>query len=893
MIMDWHAITLEEVISRLGCDRRNGLNAGEAAWRLKRDGRNELPDHGTRGAWPILRAQIASTMLVLLVVAASVSALLRDFVDAGAILAILIVNIALGFFQEHRADRSIAALRKLAVPRCKVIRSGSLAEVDPAELVAGDLIPLEAGARVPADGRLVEAAALRAEESSLTGESAAVDKDVGRIGDLEAPVGDRRNMVFLGTMIVAGRGLAVVTAAGMSTELGRIAQSLLMVCETQTPLQRRLEQMSRGLGAAAVGVVLVFFAVGLLLGEAPRLMFLTAVSMAVAAVPEGLPTVIIAALAIAARKMLARNALVRKLTAVESLGSVTVICCDKTGTLTENLMVAAALYTEGGRVAVQPGKTPQDRPSVLLLAAGALCNDAHLTSSRGGHAAATGDPTEAALVVAAADYGLPKPMLEKAFPRVDERPFDSGRKTMSTVHSVDIRKLRTLSPELTSAAQCEGVIFVKGSVESLLPACSRIQDGETQRPMAEETRQRILSREAALAAEGMRVIGVAWRPLDDATAGGARDREHDLIFIGMAGLADPPRSGVKQAVGACREAGIRVAMITGDHPLTAASVARELGIALGKRILTGRELMSMPDRELERIAEDISIYARVSPEHKLKIVSALKARGHIVAMTGDGVNDAPALKSADIGVAMGITGTDVAKQAAAMVLLDDRFPTIVAAVREGRVVYDNIRKFLKFLMTTNAGELMIMLVAPALGMPLALTPIQILWVNLLTDGLPALALSFEDGEADVMERPPRPPQESLFNGRMLAHIAWVGTFMASLALLSGWTAWKSGEADWQSELLTVLVLTQMAHVLAIRSEHSWFSGRRSGPNGLLLAAVALTAALQAAILYIPALRFILGTAPLSWTALSRVLACASAVYAAVELEKAAYEHRPT
>ncbi len=829
-------------------------------------------------------------MFALLAVAAVVSALLRDFTDAAAISAILLINVVLGFTQEYRADRAIAALKKLAVSRCKVLRSGSLLEIDPGDLVEGDLIPLEAGVRVPADARLIQAATLRCEEASLTGESEPVEKEIAVVDDQDAPLGDRRNVVFLGTAIVAGRGLAVVTATGMRTEMGRIAESLGRTPEGLTPLQHKLEKAARSLAMAAVAIVVVFFVVGILRGEPLKLMFLTAVSMAVAAVPEGLPAVIVATLGIAARRMLTRNALVRKLTAVEGLGSVTVICSDKTGTLTENRMTAAALNLGSRQDSLDQNSMITDAHSALTLAAAALCNDAALVSQEDGQIKVSGDPTEAALVAVAARLGLPKHSLERAFPRLDENPFDSSRKRMSTAHSINSKELSALTEPhlreiLATAGLIDGVVFVKGSIEGILHVCTRYWGTAGPESVTDSWRTRILTGEGDMAATGMRIIGVAYRPLTNTATDASHDYENGLTFLGFFGLLDPPRPDVKDAISACRVAGIRTIMITGDHPLTARSVAKDLGIPEGDRILTGRELITMTEPELEKIVNDVSIYARVSPEHKLKIVTALQARGHVVAMTGDGVNDAPALKKADIGVAMGITGTDVAKEAAAMVLLDDRFPTIVAAVREGRVVYDNVRKFLKFLMTTNVSELAIMLLAPALGMPLPLTPIQILWINLITDGLPALALGFEAAEPGIMERPPRPAAEALFDRRMVTHIVWVGTLMSVLVLSVGKSSWKSGSANWQSQVLMTIVLTQMAHILAIRSESSAFRPMGRSRNKFLLAAVALTIGLQLAILYVPLLRPVFGTRPLTAIEFLRALGCAAVISAAVELEK--------
>jgi Ca2+-transporting ATPase len=843
-------------VARVAAERRPpGLDEAEAARRLARDGPNALLERPRRGAWAMLRDQAASAMVLLLLAAALLSAALGDALDAAVVGVILALNLALGVVQEYRADRSMAALKKLDVSRAKAVRSGRLREVAHSEIVRGDLVALEAGARVPADGRVVEAAGLRLEEASLTGESEPVDKAQGEA-------------VFLGTSVVAGRGLAVVERTGMATELGRVAASLQAVAEGPTPLQRRLEGVARALAWASLAVVGVFLAAGLLAGQPARLLFMTAVGMAVAAVPEGLPAVIAVALAVAARRMLGRRALVRRLASVETLGSVTVICSDKTGTLTQNRMAVAAVEPadEGGLPA--------------LLAALALCNDAVPTPS-----GAVGEPTEAALVEAAAAAGLPKAALESGWPRVGEMPFDAGRKRMSTVHAAGAAAgpaAEAIGPLLSGAGGAGAIVLTKGAAESVLRRCSRLLGRTGERPLTDEDRARLAAADDRMSAAGLRVLAAAYRPLAEAPAPGG-DYEDDLVFLGLVGLADPPRPEAARSVAACRAAGIRPVMITGDHPLTALAIARALGID-ASAVVSGAEVASLSARALERRAAETSVFARVSPEHKLRIVAALQARGEIVAMTGDGVNDAPALKKADIGVAMGRAGTDVAKEAAAMVLLDDHFETIVAAVREGRAVYDNIRKFLKFLTATNAAELALMLVGPALGMPLPLTPLQILWVNLLTDGLPALALGFEPAEADVMRRPPRPPSQPLFTRDVVLHVAWAGLLMAGLSLWAGWRSWSGGQPQWRSAVLATLVLTQLAHALAIRAERR--SALRAAPSPILFAAVAATAALQGALFAFEPLRRAFATAPPSPGELGFALASAAAVFAAVELEKA-------
>ena len=876
---DWYQLEADEVVRRLETDAARGLGREEAARRRARHGPNELVERGAHGPWQILREQLTSTMVVILIVAAVGSAAVGDLKDAVAILVIVVLNAALGFSQEYRAERAMAALKRLAVPSVRVRRDGVMETVSARELAPGDVVLLEAGNVVPADCRLLESANLRTQEAALTGESEPVDKSPRALPEADLPIGDRRNILYQGTVVTYGRGAAVVVETGMRTQLGSIAELIQSVGPEQTPLQRRLAQLGRVLALAALAIVALVFLLGLLRGEELTLMFLTAVSLAVAAVPEGLPAVVTIVLALGAQRMLRRRALIRRLPAVETLGSVTIICSDKTGTLTENRMTVTVLEAAGQRADVRD-RDPTPPPALaLLLTGGALCNDAELRGEEG-----VGDPTEVALVVAAARHALRKEDLERALPRVAEAPFDSERKLMTTVH-----RLAGGAPGLLDHGpfgDAPFVAFTKGAVDQLLDVAREVWAEGRREPLGDDWRGRIAGANDQLAQGGMRVLGVAFRPLATAPAEATPAAlERELVFVGVCALIDPARPEVKDAIATCREAGIRPVMITGDHPLTAAHIARELGIAGEERVLTGRELDRLSVEELERDAERVSVYARVSPEHKLKIVRALQQRGHVVAMTGDGVNDAPALKKSDIGVAMGVTGTDVAKEAADIVLLDDNFTTIVAAVEEGRIIYDNIRKFIKYLATTNSAEIALMLIAPLLGMPLPLLPLQILWVNLVTDGLPALALGVEPAERDTMRRPPFHPGESIFAGGMGAHIVWVGLLMAAVALGTGYWYWRGADEHWQTMVFTVITLSQLGHVLAIRSWRDSLFRIGVTSNKPLLAAVALMVVLQLAIIYLPTLQRFFRTVPLPPRDLAVCLLASSLVFWAVEAEK--------
>jgi P-type Ca2+ transporter type 2C len=901
----WHTSEAAEVLRALGTDAASGLSNEEADRRLEEQGTNELVDRGTRSPWALLWDQFTSTMIVILIVAALASALLGDYEDSIAIAVIVVLNAALGFGQEYRAERAMAALQQLSAPRVKVRREDRVREISASELVPGDVVLLEAGNLVPADGRLLEAPNLRVQEAALTGESEPVEKNPAALEEEDTPLGERADMVYSSTLVAMGRGLFVVTETGMASELGKIAAMIQATDREQTPLQRRLSQVGKVLALAALAIVGVVFALGLLRGEDLEVMFLTAVSLAVAAVPEGLPAVVTIALALGAHRMFRRRALIRKLPAVETLGSVTVICSDKTGTLTQNRMTVTVLDVADHTVELdevrladsEPGAdggTPlaigEDSTLALLLAGGALCNDSLLEDHEEDDFRAVGDPTEGALVVAAARAGLKKPEIEIALPRVGEVPFDSGRKRMTTVHEVvsgsgseNLGALKSvLNAELGSVSY---IAFTKGAVDRLLEISSEVwtDDGQIE-PLTEGWRERISAANEQLAGDGIRVLGVGLRHLRSFD-GDCERQERNLTFLGIIGMIDPPRSEAKDAVETCKRAGIRPVMITGDHPLTARHIATELGIAEEGRILTERDLSSLAGEDLVDLVEEVPVYARVSPEHKLDIVEALQEKGHIVAMTGDGVNDAPALKKADIGVAMGVTGTDVSKEAADMVLTDDNFATIVAAVEQGRVIYDNIRKFIKYLLTSNSAEILVMLVGPFLGLGLPLLPLQILWINLVTDGPPALALSAEPAEQGIMRRPPRPPDESVFARGLGRHVVWVGVLMALVSLATG--LWYSQIAPeiWQTMVFTTLTLSQLSHVMAIRSgDESLF---RVGlfSNTPLLGAVALTFVLQLLAIYTPFFQRFLETEALPLADLAIAVALSTIIFWAVEVEK--------
>ncbi|MBI4351625.1 MAG: cation-translocating P-type ATPase [Elusimicrobia bacterium] len=874
--VNWCRLAAPGLLTELGSSR-SGLSAAEAALRLARYGPNSLKEKPKRGALAMFLAQFKDFMIGVLIAAALVSGAIGEMLDAAVIAAIVVLNAVMGFVQEHRAQKAMEALKKLAAPSALVLRDGTAVSVPAAALVRGDIVLLEAGSLVPADLRLLEAASLKTEEAPLTGESLSVEKHALPIPGDDLPLGDRRNMAYSGTAVSYGRGLGVVTATGMTTELGKIAGMLQDEEEVDTPLQRRLTAFGKKLAWVIFVICGIVFVSGLLRGEPPAFIFLTAVSLAVAAIPEALPAVMSIALALGAARMVKHRALVRKLLAVETLGSITYICSDKTGTLTQNKMTAEEVFLSGA--ALRPGVPPAPLAPLysMLLRAGALNND-----SRYAPGGWTGDPTETALCVLASGGGHEKPALDAAFPRLAELPFDSARKQMTTFHS-------------GALDGGEGGYFsvTKGAAENLLENSAGVltPDGVS---AAGKDGMRAAAEE--MAARGLRVLGLAFRRWD-ALPGKPRaeEAEKGLIFLGLVGIDDPPREEVKAAVAECAEAGIVTVMITGDHPVTARNIAERLGILNpgdAAAMLTGRELDALPPEEFARRIEGIRVYARVAPEQKLRIVKALQEKGHFAAMTGDGVNDAPALKRADIGVAMGISGTDVSKEAAHMILLDDNFATIVGAVREGRRIYDNIRRFVRYILACNSGEIWTIFLAPFLGLPIPLLPIQLLWINLVTDGLPSLALATEAAEEDIMRRPPRRPGESLFAGGLGTHVVWVGLLLGAVCLAAQAWGILTGRAHWQTIVFTVLCLSQLGQALAIRSEKRplWELGLFT--NGPLLYSVALTVGLQLLVIYLPWCNRIFSTAPLSPKELALALGLSCVVYLAVEAEKLARRRGP-
>ena len=875
-----HQKDIKEVIEELKSSFR-GLSSEEAVKRLAEYGPNELKEKKKKTPLMMFLDQFKDFMILVLIVAAVISGFIGELSDTIAIIVIVVLNAVIGFIQEYRAEKAMAALKKMAAPSATAIRNGLLETVSASQLVRGDVVILEAGNIVPADMRLIESAQLKVEEAALTGESIAVEKHTHALHDELLPIGDRKNMAYKGTLVTYGRGTGIITATGMDTELGRIATMLQEEEEVKTPLQKRLASFGQKLAIAVLAICAIVFGVGVMRGEPTMLMLLTAISLAVAAIPEALPAVITISLALGANKLVKQNALIRKLPAVETLGSVTYICSDKTGTLTLNKMTVEEIYADGKIVGVDPRVYPIKKgehggsPLHMLFTALALSNDAALDKDGN----VIGDPTEIALFDIAYKNGFNKRELEKDIPRVAEIPFDSERKCMTTFH-----KQSAVSSQ-QSEKKIEYVSFTKGAVDVLIDRSDNILTADG---LKEIDREEILVVSDRMAADGLRVLCIAMRKWDNLPDDMSDlNVEKGLTILGLTGMMDPPREEAKEAVAMCKTAGIKPVMITGDHPITASEIAKRLGIIKddSRAIITGRELETLTMEEFEDRVDHIRVYARVAPEQKLKIVKALQDRGQFVAMTGDGVNDAPALKRADIGVAMGITGTDVSKEASHMILLDDNFATIVKAVKEGRRIFDNIRKFIKYTMTSNSGEIWTIFLAPFLGLPIPLLPIHILWINLVTDGLPGLALAAEPAEKGVMQRPPRDPKESIFAHGLGAHIVWVGLLMGAASLFTQAWSIRTGHAHWQTMVFTVLCLSQMGHVLAIRSEKESLFKQGVFSNKPLLWAFALTFGLQMATIYLPALNPVFKTEPLTLNELLLTLALSSVVFFAVEIEK--------
>ncbi len=873
--MKYHQQKYEEVLAVLNTTA-NGLSSNEARKRLLEYGTNEIKETAKRTPLGMLLDQFKDFMIIILIVAAVISGLLGEVADTIAIVVIVILNAIMGFVQEYRAEKAIEALKLMATPASTVLRDGAPNSIPTPELVPGDIILLDAGKVVPADLRLIESFQLKIEEAALTGESVPVEKTVTPLHEEMIPLGDRRNMAYKGTVVSYGRGRGIVVGTGMQTELGRIAAMLQEEEEVKTPLQKRLSSFGQRLAIAVMAICAIVFVVGILRGEPPVLMFLTAVSLAVAAIPEALPAVVTISLAIGAKKLVTQNALIRKLPAVETLGSVTYICSDKTGTLTLNKMTVEEIYVDGKlwKSAELPGAVPTGSSAAYLMTALALNNDTHLDAT----GKVVGDPTEIALYNIAKDKGFDKHDIGDKFKRIEEIPFDSDRKCMTTFHE------GWACPESIRRSEGGIVSFTKGAVDVLIEKSENILTADGLKPIDSETIHRINDR---MAADGLRVLGVAMRLWDAMPASITPDNvENKLTLLGFTGMMDPPREEAKEAVSVCRAAGIRPVMITGDHPLTAMTIARRIGIIdHDGDVMTGTRLERLPMQDFEDKVEHISVYARVAPEQKLKIVKALQDKGQYVAMTGDGVNDAPALKRADIGIAMGITGTDVSKESAHMILLDDNFATIVKAIKEGREIFDNIRKFIKYVLTSNVGEVWTLFLAPFLGLPIPLLPIHLLWINLVTDGLPGLALTAEPAEKDVMKRHPRHPQESIFAHGLGIHIIWVGLLLGGVTIFTQAWSIHTGHSHWQTMVFTVLCLSQMGHVLAIRSEKESLFSQGILSNKPLFGAVLLTFILQLATIYIPFLNPVFNTEPLSLGELLFALAMSSVLFFAVEIEK--------
>jgi Ca2+-transporting ATPase len=930
----WHSLEVNKALDLLDSNADSGLTPNEVEQRLQKYGTNELEEHGGRSPWQILLDQFTNIMLLMLIGVAFVSGFLDfmalqsgtlksgevPFKDTIAILAIVILNGILGYVQESRAEQALAALKKMSSPLVRVIRDRKLVDVAAKDLVPGDIMLLEAGVQVAADGRLIEQSNLQIRESALTGEAEAVNKQATLTLSEETSLGDRINLVFQGTEVVQGRGKVLVTNTGMQTELGKIAAMLQAVENEPTPLQQRMTQLGNVLvSGSLVLVALVVIGGTIQAGGFSNFTELLEVSlsMAVAVVPEGLPAVITVTLALGTQRMVRRNALIRKLPAVETLGSVTTICSDKTGTLTQNKMVVQSVYTndqsfrvtgEGyapiGEFQLNGNKVAtEEYPAIsALLVACAVCNDAVLQKEQG-EWAILGDPTEGALVTLAGKGGIEKDQWSSKLPRVAEFPFSSERKRMSVICQVEEVAtgdpgLTAVDPLISSFVDSEPyLMYTKGSPELTLARCTQIYLGHSSVALNEEQRREILAANDQMASKGLRVLGFAYKPFTAIPPEGSDETsERNLVWLGLVGMLDAPRPEVRTAVQECRQAGIRPVMITGDHQLTAKAIAVDLGIAdQDARVLTGQELQRMSDQELETQVDLVSIYARVAPEHKLRIVQALQRRGRFVAMTGDGVNDAPALKQADIGIAMGITGTDVSKEASDMVLLDDNFATIVAATKEGRVVYTNIRRFIKYILGSNIGEVLTIAAAPILGLGgVPLSPLQILWMNLVTDGLPALALAVEPPEPDVMQRPPFSPRESIFARGLGSYMVRIGIVFAIITIiLMEWSYYHAtknygGVLDkdrWKTMVFTSLCIAQMGHAIAIRSNNQLTIEMNPLSNKFVLGAVVVTTILQLLLIYVPPLRAFFGTHYLPLNELLICIGFSALMFVWIEAEK--------
>ncbi len=889
----WYQMQADELFAAHATNPDRGLAEEEAGRRREETGPNELSEGVRISPLTLFLNQFKDFMVLVLMAATLISGLLGEYLDAITIMAIIVLNAVLGFIQEFRAERSLRALKELSAPSARVLRDGEWAVIPAKELVPGDIVALEGGDRIPADIRFLEANSIYVEESALTGESVPVSKRIGVLAESEVALGDQLNMGFLGTMVTMGTARGIVVRTGMATEMGKIADLINNTEEAETPLQRRLEQFGKILIGVALALTVVVVVTGIMHGQPVYGMFLAGVSLAVAAIPEGLPAIVTIALALGVQRMIKRKAIVRKLPSVETLGCASVICSDKTGTLTQNKMTVTRLWI-GGRTLEVNGEGYEPRGDILeagqrinsrddsmlrrLMQISVLCNNAVLSEEivepqgkrkKSKEAETTwaikGDPTEGALMVLGAKGGVSPASLSSLYRRAQEFPFESDRKRMSVVVEHQGGRL----------------VAVKGAPDVLLDQCRYILwDGKLV-PFTGTLRQKVMEANEQFAGSALRVLGLAYRDVKAAeSVDSAEQAEKDLVFVGLTGMIDPPRKEVRVAILTCRRAGIRTVMITGDHQTTAEAIASQLAmLPKGGRTISGRQLASMTDEQLDKVVEDIYVYARVSPEHKLRIVKSLQRKGHVVAMTGDGVNDAPAIKASDIGIAMGISGTDVSKEASALVLSDDNFATIVAAIEEGRGIYENIRKFIRYLLASNVGEILVMFFAMMAGMPLPLVPIMILWVNLVTDGLPAMALGVDQPENDLMEQKPRPAKENIFARRLGWKIVSRGFLIGICTLIPFWLVLQQGTGESnlteaQTVAFATLVMAQLIHVFDCRSSRSIFH-RNLFENKMLVMAVLSSIALLLSVLYIEPLQPIFKTVGLGWSEWALVLVFAA------------------
>ena len=918
-----HTIPVEDAVSILETHLHKGLTSQEAQSRLKQHGYNELTERPRPGFFKMLLEQLNSFLVIILIVAAVVSLLLGEVVDATAIMAIVVLNAVIGVVQESKAEQALAALKKMAAPNAAVIRDGHQLSIPTRELAPGDIVLLEAGNYVPADLRLMESVNLKVEEASLTGESVPVNKNADAVFDKDIPIGDRKNSAFMATLVTYGRGKGLVTSTGMHTQIGMIADMLQSYEEEPTPLQIKLDQLGKWLGTACLAICGIIFVIGIIRDTHPGTiltngilaylqaeekdiiqLFMTAVSLAIAAVPEGLPAVVTICLALGMQRMVKRHVLIRKLPAVETLGCATVICSDKTGTLTQNEMTVVRGWVSGKMFQVTgEGYTPEgqffhdDEPfgpatetaASLLLHGALLCNDAHLEQS--GEEAGkrswrmVGDPTEGALVTVAAKAGLWRDDTERVMPRVAEIPFDSERKRMTTIHQLNDGQ--RFHPDL---GRSPFIAFVKGAPDVLLEFCDCILLDGRPEAVTEEMRQKVLAANADMGRQALRVLGVALRPLAEVPETPTPEIvERNLTFLGLVGMIDPARPEVKVAVEVAKGAGLKSVMVTGDYKETAKAIAEEINLlSLGGKVLTGAELEKMDDAKFAAIVEHVDAYARVSPQHKVKIVEALKARGHVVAMTGDGVNDAPALKRANIGIAMGITGTDVSKETADMVLTDDNFASIVAAIEEGRIIYSNIRKFVFYLLACNVGEILIIFSAMLAGLPIPMAPIMLLWLNLVTDGAPAIALGLEKGDPGIMRRPPRPTKEPVVNRDMLTGIVVISladTVAVLTAFVFALSRFPGNIEAAQTVAFATLVCSELLRAYTSRSEYYSVFSIGVFSNRWMVLATATSFLLLFLVIYVPFLQPFFGTVPLGLNNWLIMLPCFLIAPTAAELVK--------